>query len=265
MIYCIWYPSGGFGHFLNAILTLYCDGFKRPNKKNSFSDIGDSHSLDLIAPKYFHNPTDYYFNPTDKLNYSVIVDNGINDESSTFKRHFNNPKIIKVTYSDKDWPIVAATRTVKASLNLLDTEFNKSAWGNDSSDWAEREAYFLFLRDHPQRFKWKDEPNVFNISVDEILNYNHLTAFLTRIGLSFTNFKPMHDLMLDANSEFIVTDLERIKESKSLAEIDTIWKQAVIYFQIWAKFGIEVPHNTYSDFFKDSDELFEMVLNLTKR
>ena len=32
MIYCVQYPSGGFGHFINAILTLHGVEFVRPKK-----------------------------------------------------------------------------------------------------------------------------------------------------------------------------------------------------------------------------------------
>ena len=33
MIYCVWYPSGGFGHFINAVISLYGVDFKRPKNK----------------------------------------------------------------------------------------------------------------------------------------------------------------------------------------------------------------------------------------
>jgi len=45
MIYCVWYPSGGFGHFINGILTLHGKGFKRPTNKIEFSTTGDSHKF----------------------------------------------------------------------------------------------------------------------------------------------------------------------------------------------------------------------------
>ena len=37
---CVWYPAGGFGHFVNSILTLYGDGFVRPAHKQF--DVGAS-------------------------------------------------------------------------------------------------------------------------------------------------------------------------------------------------------------------------------
>ena len=52
MIYCVWYPSGGFGHFINAVLTLHGEDFVSPKNQLIFSKNGDSHNLDLIVPKY---------------------------------------------------------------------------------------------------------------------------------------------------------------------------------------------------------------------
>jgi hypothetical protein len=73
MIYCVWYPSGGFGHFINAVLTLHGENFARPKKQQySFSSSGDSHQLELAAPKFFKNPNNYSFDFDSTLNYSVL-------------------------------------------------------------------------------------------------------------------------------------------------------------------------------------------------
>ena len=43
MIYCVWYPSGGFGHFINAVLTLYSKDFEVPHNdySNWFTNTDD--------------------------------------------------------------------------------------------------------------------------------------------------------------------------------------------------------------------------------
>ena len=85
MIYCIWYPSGGFGHFINAVLSLYGTNFARPRVNTvEFNNDGNSHAVELIAPKYLKNLNNYSFNFLPNYNYSVLIDNGINDEGTKF-------------------------------------------------------------------------------------------------------------------------------------------------------------------------------------
>ena len=88
MIYCVWYPSGGFGHFINTILNLHGKNFVRPINKIKFSHTGDLHALELTAPKYHADPENYNFNFDQNLNYSVLIDNGINNEGEQFKTIF---------------------------------------------------------------------------------------------------------------------------------------------------------------------------------
>jgi hypothetical protein len=95
MIYCVWYPSGGFGHFISAILTFYGEGFVRPKNQLQFSDNGNSHNLDLITPKYFKDCWPGGIEFLNDKNYCVLVDNGINNQSEQFKYTFPNLKAIK--------------------------------------------------------------------------------------------------------------------------------------------------------------------------
>lgn len=104
MIYCVWYPGSGFGHFVNAVLSLYGKNFIRPNNTLEFSKTGDSHSLELVAPKYWHDPEKYEFNFLDNVNYSVLVDNGNDNEGCDFLKTFPTAKIIKLCYTDQSWP-----------------------------------------------------------------------------------------------------------------------------------------------------------------
>jgi hypothetical protein len=60
MIYCVWFPAGGFGHFINAVLTLHGKNFARPDVDHyEFDKLGTSHSLPRVAPTYFYNPETY--------------------------------------------------------------------------------------------------------------------------------------------------------------------------------------------------------------
>ena len=265
MIYCIWYPSGGFGHFINGILSLYGKNFLRP-KSNSitFSDNGNSHALDLIAPKYTHKTKDYNFKFHDHINYSVLVDNGINTEEEKFRSTFPSAHIIKICYDDVSWPIVAKTMIDKAMQSSIEVELNdnRNIWQCNHS-WAERERYFLFLRDHPLRQAWKPNPTTTNWSVNDMLDYSVLTEQMASACIVVSDFRSLWNKWYAANKKFIdpVTDaravVQAIKNNSNLKldHISDIWNQSVLYYFLWLEFGQEVPHNDYADFFKDTNQI----------
>lgn len=261
MIYCVWYPSGGFGHFINAILSLHGENFAQPlDKKIKFSSTGDSHSVDLVAPKYFRNPTNYQFNFDSSYNYSVLIDNGINNEDQKFLDVFPNAQIIKLCYSDYSWPIVANTLIQKAMNSEISKELiiDKQYW-LEESNWAVREKYFLFLRDHPLRNAWRPSEFSQNLFVED-LEYINLKKFLNSIKIKTSNF---YNEWLEWNhhnqkyfspvetAKQIINSLEQ-NIIVNLSNITDIWTQAVVYYYIWLRYNVEVPHNTYKHFFSNT-------------
>lgn len=260
MIYCIWYPSGGFGHYINSILSLYGEGFVRP-KGNlvEFSDNGNSHKLDLIAPKY-KNSQIYQFNFEKDKNYSVLIDNGINDEGKDFLLTFPGAAVIKLCYSDYTWPVVARTMIEKAMVVDFDSEI-----GIDFSadSWARREKYFLYLRDHNLRHCWKSDPSHHSIYIDDLLDYCQFQKRLSEAGIVVGDFNSTWTRWYKANYKFFssITNakeaLEKVsrRENSCLDKFDTEWSQAVLYYMIWIKYGIEVPHNDFSNFFRNTLEI----------
>lgn len=265
MIYCIWYPSGGFGHFLNSILSLHGKNFARPRAKTiEFSNNGNSHSLDLVAPPYTHSSPDYKFEFDDQINYSVLIDNGINNEEEKFQSVFSTACIIKICYDDVSWPIVAKTMIDKAMRSSVEIELghNKHIWDCDHP-WVQRERYFLFLRDNKLRQAWKPNPKTKNWSINDVLNYSTLTDQLSNTGIEFSNFQKLWDQWYMSNKRYIdpVTDAQSVIQSiknndnVNLDHINSIWAQAVLYYLLWVEFNQEVPHNDYADFFKDTNQI----------
>jgi hypothetical protein len=265
MIYCVWYPSGGFGHFVNAVLTLHGIGFIRPKNQLSFSKNGNSHALDLVVPKY---SKDYWPSGIEFLedkNYCVLVDNGINSETDQFKSNFLNSKIIKICYSDHSWPVVARTMIEKAMNSSIDKQLPTNDW-NTSELWAQREKYFLFLRDHNLRHAWRstDDSALYIEKLYE--NYDEFFNILN----SFAKIEQCEDLWMQwrkSNAVYIdpVMVAKNIvgdvlaKWSTDLTHIKDVWTQAVVYYYIWLKFGIEVPHNDFADFFSNTKQIIELV------
>ena len=266
MIYCVWYPAGGFGHYINAMLSLYSDKFVRPTNTLEFSKNGNSHSVEQVVPKYFHNCWIDNFEFIDAKNYCVLVDNGIDDESINFKSVFPGAKIIKICYSDQSWPIVARTSIEKALTKNLEDELSIADW-NTNSPWAQREKYFLYLRDHHFRHAWKKhglEDHV--IYIDSMCNYATLFKDINRIVPTMC-FKDIWQQWRSANDAYIrpvEISKEIIAYVKSntplqLNHITDTWTQAVLYYFIQLEFGVEVPHNNYSDWFTNTTDIVKML------
>lgn len=258
MIYCVWYPSGGFGHYINAILSVYGDNFARPKSVPKFSKNGNNHALDLIAPAYRHDPVTYNFDFDSKLNYSVLIDNGINNESQQFQKFFPGAKIIKLCYSDFSWPVVANTMIVKAMNQNIKSELpvdNKS-W-QTVEPWAQREKYFLFLKDHSLRRAWKPDTISSAVMIEDLLDYQVLRD---RLGIELGDFKNFWFQWQDANKSYFAPVLTAQKILQGHFEpVTDIWTQAVVYYQIWCQFGVEVPHNDYSNWFESYDDIVKML------
>jgi len=268
MIYCVWYPSGGFGHFVSATISLYGKNFvKKDNDKLYFSSTGDSHQYALAAPKYFHDPKDYQFDFDQNKNYTVLIDNGIQNQTDKFKNVFPHAQVIKICYSDLSWPIVARTMIEKAMQVDFDLEvpLDQTGWA-DNGQWAFREKYFLFLRDHELRHAWRPNITDINLHVDDLLDY---PRFYNKIQELFEIDSFEHDwhAWRAANKKYIDpvsianNIVTSIKSRRSLP-VDTItdtWTQSVVYYYIWLQYNFEVPHNDYSDWFTNTTDIVRML------
>lgn len=267
MIYCVWYPSGGFGHFINAILTLYGLNFVRPKTRLEFSSNGNSHQLDLVTPKYFHDPEQYTFEFEQNKIYSVLVDNGINNESTKFRQVFKNSQVIKMCYTDITWPIVIRTMIEKAMNVDFDSCASLNNDWNVQSPWAQREKYFLMLRDHNLRYSWKPAHACLNLLVDDLLDYHQLLNKFRSFNITLSNFETDWTAWRHSNSWVIdpVIDSNKImksiasRQAMNLTDVTDIWTQAIVYYFIFNQYHFEVPHNDYSNWFTNTMDIVKML------
>jgi len=268
MIYCIWYPSGGFGHFINGILSLHGKNFKRPSNKLIFSNTGDSHNLEILAPRYTADTVNYTHTFDPGYNHSVLIDLGINSTDKNFMSQFPNSTIVKICYTDMSWPIVANTMISKAMRSTVESEIilDSEAW-DSHEPWALREKYFLFLRDHHLRSAWAPEVGTECIFVDSLLDYSTLKNSIESVGIELTEFKDLWYNWANNNARYfspITFAQQVIKQIKNnnnlkLTNVTNVWDQAVIYYFIWLEFGKEVPHNDFKDFFKNINQIKEWL------
>lgn len=273
-IVCIWYPSGGFGHFVNAILTLHGTKFVRPKQITvEFGRDGNSHNLDLVAPKYLHEPKDYSFDFPETNLYSVLIDNGINNESKRFMYEFPRARVIKVCYTDFSWPIVARTSIMKAMRTEFDELLMRPGIRRPTEDfepWEFREQYFLYLRDHKLRYAWHaetTEKRVLNLNIDQLLDYSSLHNYLSAYGFETEDFENLWFTWRQANAQYIdpilkaqhVIDCIQENRNFDLVGYQDLWTQAVTNYYIWLEFNFEVPANDYSNWFTNTQDIVKML------
>jgi hypothetical protein len=267
-IVCVWYPSGGFGNFINATLTLHGVNFVRPDKTHyKFGGNGDSHDIGFTAPFFCIDDYFFDFNSSDK-NYVVLVDNGIVNESKNFADYFPNSKIIKVSYSHKTWPIVAYTSIHKAMNSSINIELkvDQDLWPNQQN-WSQREKYFLFLCEHHYRLMWKPESGFCNLLVDDLLDYQGFRNQLAEFGILTTDFSQLWDTWFSVNQQYIapvifgqkVINAVVDQQSMDLSQCKDLWTQAVVNYMIWNQFGCVVPANDFADWFVNSDQIVTLL------
>lgn len=258
MIYCVWYPSGGFGNFVNSIFNSYGQGFARPSRQAVVSDTGNFHNQQLMAPTYFHDPLHYEYDFDNDLNYSVLIDNGINNEGQKFRKHFPSSTVIKLCYSDYSWPVIAHTMIVKAMQSSIPESLpvDSDCWSCDS-DWARREKYFLFLRDHPLRHAWRPTADAHCILIEHMLDYDQ---FRQSLPVQCDDFRSHWLQWQTANHRYF----EPVLLAHNILagqwqSITDIWSQAVLYYTIWCRYGVEVPHNDYPNSFENYQQIAQLL------
>jgi len=269
-IVCVWYPSGGFGHFIGAVLALHGTDFVRPgNTTYQFGANGNSHSSELTAPKFSASTTNYCFDfsQSDKK-YVVLVDPGINNEINRFVEQFPNSQVLKLCYTAATWPIVAHTSIHKAMVSSIQDELavDLQSWPTEQN-WAQREKYFLFLVEHHYRNMWKPEESCHNLLVDDLLDYQTFHNRLGEFGIIPTDFSDLWNTWFRLNQLYIapvllarqVVSAVRDRRSMDLSFCQDLWTQAVVNYTIWDQFGLVVPANDFADWFASSDQIVALL------
>lgn len=270
MIYCVWYPSGGFGTFVNAVLSLYGKGFARPRQHAiNFSNTGDSHSLDRVAPTYRLDQNYYNFEFNPAINYSVLIDNGITSESMRFKKFFHQPTIIKLCYSDTTWPIVARTVIEKAMKVPLESELPLGDCWPEISDWAKREKFTLYLKDHEHRWRWRNvfDETAIRLTIDNFLSYDNMRSSIESLGIELEDFSQTWHNWRIANKKYIdpiefaqsiIHDV-KFHNERNLAHVTDLWTQSVINYFIALNFDFDVTYADSHNWFTNTLDIVKML------
>jgi hypothetical protein len=117
------------------------------------------------------------------------------------------------------------------------------------------------------RSAWKPNGIDFTLEIDDIIEYADLLVALGSCGIELDSFNDIWKQWQAANQKYITpihdakTIINCVKNNVSfdLEHIIDVWNQAVIYYYIWLEFGIEVPHNNYSNWFANTQEIVIML------
>lgn len=278
----IQYPSGGFGHTIHVVLSMFGKNFVGAPVNYEFGISGDSHGFPNFLPKLFDTSNynvesfnESLSNIQDNKNVTVLIDSGISDDSIDFKKLILSDYSIRICYDDWSWPLLAklfytrcmsSVNSTKHSISDFISPDNIHWAANKSQPWAVREKYFLYLRDHHFRQQWRPVDGCVTLPVEKILNYKSLYHVLNQ-WFEVNEFEDFHKQWHRVNKEHFdfyfdclhIIDCVESKKSLDLTAIDDLFSQSVVYYYIWLKYNVEVPHNDYSNWFTNSDEIVTML------
>jgi hypothetical protein len=278
----IQYPSGGFGHTIHVILSMFGKNFACNPLDHKFGIAGDSHQFPELLPKMF-NVNEYNVEKfcvmldqvENNKNVTILIDSGISDDTVDFKKIIHPHFSIRICYDDWSWPLLAKmfyTRCMSAVdskkyqlIDFINPDHDK--WpSNESEDWAVREKYFLYLRDHPFRHCWRPVAGCVSLPVEQILNYTSLHITLNQ-WFNVVEFEDFYKKWYSVNKEHFdfhfackkIIDQIEFNQLVDLSNINDLFDQAVINYYIWLKYNFEVPHNDYAEWFTNTKDITIML------
>lgn len=274
------YPSGGFGHFLNGLLTTCTDGiFFRPSNNVTFSSSGDSHALELSVAKWMGYAEDFEFVVSDwatesDLCHILLVDSFIeNDDPTILRQRFPGNQVIRLCIDYRAVPIVHQTCEFKAMGKTPEDDYSALP------DWEHREMITLryhYADQHDDFYLRKFSPindeKTLNLPISWIA-YNfdqlieHLQKFLN-VTFDGNRVAELYQTFLKANEKYFTGPVwaERILHSLrsgtniDLSECTSLFDQGYVNYRIEREFNLsEIPPYTYKDWFTDTNSIRRML------
>lgn len=278
----IHYPSGGFGHFMNALLSLCTDEFYVADSGIDFSNSGDSHSFLLSAVKWARTNPDYKFTPFDwaqglNRRHIVLVDLGIvNDSHTTVRKKFKQNYIVRMCIDQPARSIVYQTCLYKAQKKEFEFEYD--------ADWQRREEFTKQYQycDESQdyflnNFQPVDDQNVVNVLISWLFTDFDLVLSTLEVGLDVEirrdQARELHRQFLLVNGRYatglfwanrILASLDD-GSNLDLSDCNTLHDQGYINYLLAKRYQIpEIPAYDYRDWFANTAQISTFITELKK-
>lgn len=281
-LYAIQYPSGSFGHFTHLILSNFGENFVREEKQPVFAkNGGNSHFTSSKIRKFYRVETykkyaetklyeNYITITDDKFFTTVLIDSGIGSDTDEFLKYFPGCKYVRIVYDDFSWPLSAKafyTRCMShvhnKNMNIEDFIKPEMDLWDSNDDWVVREKYFLFLKDHEFRHKWRPNKTAINIPVTSYLEYSKLKMSIPNTS----NFHDLYNSFYSSNKEHFIwfascvdiLNALKLNEEVDLSHITDLFSQATINYYVHLLFDFEIPAWDFKNWFSNTKEILDLV------
>ena len=153
----IQYPSGGFGHLIHVVLSVYSKQFNGQKLEYQFGPGGDSHAYPTQLPKYYllnDFDVNLYQQQLNNINdefATILIDSGIDNDSNEFRAVIKSNISIRICYDHWTWPLLAQIFYTRCMAAVTETEQtinqwivpDQGMWRDQNEPWAIREKFFL--------------------------------------------------------------------------------------------------------------------------
>lgn len=269
------YPSGGFGNFIFHALTVHASSTFKINNQFEFSLTGDSHNTVKYTNVYYNDPDNYQLLIPDSNKTTLILcDNGIiNDSYDKINKTFPNAKIIRLCISKKIRPVIYQTCIIKAKRNDLISESKDHVtthWTDSDQEYTTRENFTLLYHNWP--FDWKFNNNCINVDIERLIidPVNTIIWLIKQINSEVINLDQLIALCnqwQEVNQQYfkIYWSWENINRAldndcfMALDDIIDLHSQGYINYCIERKFNVTIPVYDYRNWFKNTDDIKEMI------
>ena len=272
------YPSGGFGHFIYHALSCHGSNTYKFDHEFKFSSNGNSHSTKFYIKRYYKDPETFEYTVPDAQKISLILcDNGfLNDSLRKIKLRFPKDRIIRLFIDPVVRPAVYTTCVIKAmksELLLENTNQIEQHWTDAETDYAKRENFTLFY--HNWKFGWGPVDGEINVSIKELYldPVNTISNLIKSIDCEVIDLDGLIALCNEwkhINRQYfevydLYTELETALENNThmdISHVTDLHSQGYINYRLEKKFNITIPVFNYRDWFKNSDQIKDMVRKL---
>lgn len=278
------YPPGGYGYFLNYVMTHYFnETIKIDKTKNLFDSVGTTHNqLKYTNPVWISNIKNYQL--TISVPYScdekillLLEGNNGNDKIENhniynrLSQKFPNAQIVKSFIDPPAIPVFHLTSLKKTKYQFDHKKF-KNVWEDPSADYAIREHWTLWYHSNPFNFDATYKDNFINIPLSNLITspVKTLLELAKKLNLSITNINELQLFCRNwQKSQLdyfkILSTERRIKKcienniNLDISNITDLHTQGYINYCIERDFNVIIPVYDYRNWFKSTNEIKEMV------
>ena len=283
-IIVIVYPPGGYGNFINYIVThFFNETIKIEETPELFDTTGTAHRqkkyVSDIYPAIFD---DYEINISVpyKNNEKIVLlyDSTVRNENNVdFNVHtqinakFPNAVTIK-NIVDLDFnPIIHYTSLLKTGYEYDHTD-SQNMWESPDEDYSIRERWSLWYHSNPYQFSPCSDSNVVNIQLSKLSTdpVKTIIELAEKLNLTITDYHKLKSFCrnwirvqmpyfkLLSTQRRIIRCIDN-EIDLDISNITSLHDQGYINYCIEREYDVIIPVYDYKDWFKSTIEISEMI------